>query len=97
MLGVCIGMIGLASLGLSTVSSFSLLLIFMGLSGLGGGGFHPQSLAILSASYPDRRAFALGVHDSSANLGEVLGPLTIGLLLNFLIGAPRCRFGRFQG
>jgi MFS family permease len=50
---------------------------------LGGGGFHPQSLAILSARYRDRRAFALGVHDSSANLGEVLGPLTIGLLLNF--------------
>jgi MFS transporter, FSR family, fosmidomycin resistance protein len=44
LLGLCIGMIGLASLGLSTVSSFPLLLIFMGLSGLGGGGFHPQSL-----------------------------------------------------
>jgi MFS family permease len=83
LLGLCIGMIGLASLGLSAVSSFPLLMIFMGLSGLGGGGFHPQSLAILSARYRDRRAFALGVHDSSANLGEVLGPLTIGLLLNF--------------
>lgn len=83
LLGLCIGVIGLASLGLSAVSSFPLLMIFMGLSGLGGGGFHPQSLAILSARYRDRRAFALGVHDSSANLGEVLGPLTIGLLLNF--------------
>lgn len=97
MLGVCIGMIGLASLGLSTVSSFSLLLIFMGLSGLGGGGFHPQSLAILSASYPDRRAFALGVHDSSANLGEVLGPLTIGLLLNFFDWRTTLQIWRFQG
>jgi MFS family permease len=83
LLGLCIAMIGLASLGLSAVSSFPLLMIFMGLSGLGGGGFHPQSLAILSARYRDSRAFALGVHDSSANLGEVLGPLTIGLLLNF--------------
>jgi MFS family permease len=68
---------------LSAVSSFALLMLFMGLSGLGGGGFHPQSLAILSARYRERRAFALGVHDSSANLGEVLGPLTLGLLLNF--------------
>jgi MFS family permease len=83
LLGTCIAMIGLATYGLSAVSSFPLLMIFMGLSGLGGGGFHPQSLAILSARYRDRRAFALGVHDSSANLGEVLGPLTIGLLLNF--------------
>jgi MFS family permease len=83
LLGTCIAMIGLATYGLSAVSSFPLLMIFMGLSGLGGGGFHPQSLAILSTRYRDRRAFALGVHDSSANLGEVLGPLTIGLLLNF--------------
>jgi MFS family permease len=83
MLGICIVMIGLATFGLSAVSSFSLLMIFMALSGLGGGGFHPQSLAILSARYRDQRAFALGVHDSSANLGEVLGPLSIGLLLNF--------------
>jgi MFS family permease len=83
LLGICIAMIGLATFGLSAVSSFPLLMIFMGLSGLGGGGFHPQSLAILSARYRDKRAFALGVHDSSANLGEVLGPLSIGLLLNF--------------
>jgi MFS transporter, ACS family, hexuronate transporter len=83
LLGICIGMIGVATLGLSAVSSFPLLMVFMGLSGLGGGGFHPQSLAILSARYRDKRAFALGVHDSSANLGEVLGPLSIGLLLNF--------------
>ena len=82
LLGICIGMIGLATFGLSAVSSFPLLMIFMALSGLGGGGFHPQSIAILSARYRDKRAFALGVHDSSANLGEVLGPLSIGLLLS---------------
>jgi hypothetical protein len=30
----------------------------MGLSGLGGGWFHPQSLAILSAKYREKKAFA---------------------------------------
>jgi FSR family fosmidomycin resistance protein-like MFS transporter len=83
LLGLCIGLIGLACLGLSIASSFPLLLIFMALAGFGGGWFHPQSLAILSARYQDKRAFALGVHDSSANLGEVIGPLAIGLLLTF--------------
>src|SRR5688500_7926205 len=83
LLGLCIGMIGLACLGMSVASSFSVLLVFMAMSGFGGGGFHPQSLAILSAKYHERRAFALGVHDSSANLGEVVGPLALGLLLNF--------------
>ncbi|MGH7886549.1 MAG: MFS transporter [Candidatus Binatia bacterium] len=83
LLGACTALIGLGALGLSASSSFPLLMIFMGLSGFGGGWFHPQSLAILSAKYREQKAFALGVHDSSANLGEVIGPLAIGLLLNF--------------
>lgn len=83
LLGLCIGMIGLACLGLSAAATFPMLLVFMGLAGLGGGWFHPQSLAILSARYREQKAFALGVHDSSANLGEVIGPLAIGLLLTF--------------
>jgi MFS transporter, FSR family, fosmidomycin resistance protein len=83
-LGLCIGMIGLGCLGLSAAWSFPVLLIFMALAGAGGGGFHPQSLSILSAAYREKRAFALGVHDSSANLGEVIGPLALGLLITFV-------------
>jgi MFS family permease len=83
LLGICISMIGLGCLGLSAATTFPMLLIFMGLAGFGGGWFHPQSLAILSARYREQKAFALGVHDSSANLGEVVGPLAIGLLLTF--------------
>ena len=83
LLGACTALIGLGALGLSASTSFPLLMIFMGLSGFGGGWFHPQSLAILSARYRERKAFVLGVHDSSANLGEVIGPLAMGLLLNF--------------
>jgi len=83
LLGACITMIGLAAFGLSISSSFAMLMFFMALGGFGGGGFHPQSLAILSAKYRQRKAFALGVHDSSANLGEVIGPLALGVLLNF--------------
>jgi MFS family permease len=56
----------------------------MAISGLGTGGFHPQSLAILSSSYRERRALALGVHDSAANLGEVIAPLVIGALLTYV-------------
>ena len=77
-------MIGFSCLGLSVAWSFFALLIFMALGGAGGGGFHPQSLAILSTAYREKRAFALGVHDSSANLGEVIGPLALGLLITFV-------------
>src|ERR1043165_1689762 len=54
----------------------------MGISGIGTGGFHPQSISILSSAYKERRAFALGIHDSAANLGEVIAPLSIGALLS---------------
>lgn len=83
LLGGCIALIGGSTLGLSLSESFPFLLLFMGLTGFGGGWFHPQSLSILSARYRERKAFALGVHDSSANLGEVVGPLVMGLLLQF--------------
>ncbi|MGH7817386.1 MAG: MFS transporter [Candidatus Binatia bacterium] len=83
LLGSSVALIGLAALGLSASSSFALLMVFMALGGFGGGWFHPQSLAILSAKYREQKAFALGVHDSSANLGEVIGPLAIGFLLDF--------------
>jgi len=83
LLGLCISIIGFATFGLSVSSNFAMLMVYMALGGFGGGGFHPQSLAILSAKYREQKAFALGVHDSSANLGEVIGPLALGFLLNF--------------
>jgi MFS family permease len=95
LLGFRISLIGFATFGLSVSSNFAMLMVYMALGGFGGGGFHPQSLAILSAKYREQKAFALGVHDSSANLGEVIGPLALGFLLNFLIGVRACKFGRF--
>jgi FSR family fosmidomycin resistance protein-like MFS transporter len=83
LLGFCISLIGFATFGLSVSSNFAMLMVYMALGGFGGGGFHPQSLAILSAKYREQKAFALGIHDSSANLGEVIGPLALGFLLNF--------------
>ncbi|HTM10206.1 MAG TPA: MFS transporter [Verrucomicrobiae bacterium] len=80
-LGFCLAFLGLGSLLMSFAPSYWPLLVFMGVSGLGTGGFHPQSIAILSSAYRERRAFALGIHDSAANLGEIIAPLTIGALL----------------
>ncbi|HEY3304703.1 MAG TPA: MFS transporter [Candidatus Binatia bacterium] len=67
LLGVCLVCLGLGSLLMSFATSFWLLLFFMAIGGLGSGSFHPQSIAILSSAYRDRRALALGVHDSAAN------------------------------
>jgi FSR family fosmidomycin resistance protein-like MFS transporter len=83
LLGVCLVFLGLGSLLMSFAPSYWPLLFFMAIGGLGSGSFHPQSIAILSSAYRERRAFALGIHDSAANLGEVIAPLTIGALLTY--------------
>jgi MFS transporter, FSR family, fosmidomycin resistance protein len=83
LLGVCLVFLGLASLLMSFAQSFWALMFFMAIGGIGSGSFHPQSIAILSTAYRERRAFALGIHDSAANLGEVIAPLTIGALLAY--------------
>jgi len=83
LLGLCLVFLGLGSLLMSFAPTYWPLLVFMAISGLGTGGFHPQSIAIISSAYKDRPAFALGIHDSAANLGEVIAPLTIGALLTY--------------
>ena len=83
LLGLCLILIGIASLLMSFAPGYWPLLVFMALGGIGAGGFHPQSIAILSSAYRERRALALGVHDSAASLGEVVAPLTIGMLLTY--------------
>ena len=84
LLGLSLVVIGLSSFLMSFAPDFWTLLLLMAFGAVGAGSFHPQSLAILSASYRDRRALVLGVHDSSGSLGEVLAPLTIGTLLTFM-------------
>lgn len=83
-LGICLILLGLGSFLMSFSMGFGSLVLFISVTAIGAGGFHPQSLSILSARYPDHRALALGVHDSSGNLGEILGPATIGILLGVM-------------
>jgi len=84
LLGTCLVLLGLGSFLMSFAQGFGSLILFISVTAMGAGGFHPQSLSILSARYPNHRALSLGVHDSSGNLGEILGPATIGILLSMM-------------
>jgi len=72
LLGLSLVVIGLSSFLMSFAPDFWTLLLLMAFGAVGAGSFHPQSLAILSASYRDRRALVLGVHDSSGSLAKSL-------------------------
>jgi MFS family permease len=82
LLGTCLVLLGLGSLLMSFAEGLGSLMLGISIAAIGAGGFHPQSLSILSARYPNHRGLALGIHDSSGNLGEILGPATIGILLS---------------
>jgi MFS family permease len=97
LLGLCLILIGLSSFLMSFALDFWTLLSLMAFGAIGAGGFHPQSLAILSAAYRDRRALAVGVHDSSGNLGEVLAPLTIGAILSYMDWRSTLQFWAIPG
>tara|TARA_B110000438_G_scaffold112060_1_gene109955 strand:+ start:1155 stop:2381 length:1227 start_codon:yes stop_codon:yes gene_type:complete len=87
--GIIIGfsavMLSLGFLLVSLLSSSNWIILgFLAFIILGGGAnlWHPPAFAVLSSKYPDRKAFALGVHLSAASAGNALGPLLTGALLS---------------
>lgn len=50
-----------------------------------GSLWHLPSLAALSQRFPDKRGFAVGIHGSGGNMGNVLGPLLAAGLLALMV------------
>lgn len=67
------------SVGFANV--YFLLLLLIPTATLFSNLWHSPSMSLLSATYPDRKGFALGLHGSAANLGQSLSPLLVGLLI----------------
>lgn len=68
--------------GFSQVYVFVLVLI--PLFTLCNNLWHAPAMSMLSEAYPDQRGFALGLHGASANLGQSLAPLVVGVLVTYL-------------
>ena len=86
--GLIIGLSALIlSVGFYLVSIISydnwIFLGFVSFIFLGAGAnlWHPPAFSVLSYKYPEKKAFALGVHLSAASAGNTLGPLITGLIL----------------
>lgn len=52
--------------------------------GIGSSPNHPVGGAIMAASFPRDRAKALGLHHTLGNVGGLMAPLIVGVLLQFL-------------
>ena len=61
------------------------ILVVMFFAGFGPAIFHPPALGELSRRFPDRTGFAISLHGMAANIGEVLGPFTVAIFLQFML------------
>lgn len=61
--------------------NYLVLQIMVALVGIGGSTWHPAAMSTLSNRFPERRGFALSLHEFGANLGDALAPLVIGVML----------------
>jgi MFS transporter, FSR family, fosmidomycin resistance protein len=62
-------------------SSYTVILIAVGVVGIGSFLWHPAAITALSQMYPTRRGYGLALHELGANLGDTLTPLAAGFLL----------------
>lgn len=77
--GVFASITGLALTGIAP--SFSWLLVFIAMSGLGSGAFHPEASRGTHLASGTHKATAQAIFQVGGNAGQAFGPLMIPLLL----------------
>jgi MFS family permease len=78
-------LMGIATFTASFISTYQLMLLAILFMSIGPSMFHPPALGELARRFPNKRGLAVSMHGFGANIGEVLGPITIaGLLLIFV-------------
>lgn len=65
----------------SVSPTYLLLQLTVALVGIGAITWHPAAMATLVERMPERKGFALSLHEFGANLGDALAPMAIGALL----------------
>ncbi len=75
---ITIGICGVAAAGLfiGLSQTYTMMIIFLALMGLMGGGYHPSAPPMISASVkPEKRGSALGLHTIGGGASYFLAPL----------------------
>ncbi len=85
MLGLSLGLMGLSFLLAGYAPSYWTMFAVMFLVGVGPAIFHPPAISELSRRFPERRGFVVSLHGLGANVGEVLGPVTVAGVLTFMM------------
>jgi EmrB/QacA subfamily drug resistance transporter len=75
----------LASLGCGLSSSLEMLIAMRAVQGLGAAFMTPQTMAVITRTFPpNRRGAAMGLWGATAGMATLIGPLAGGLLVDAL-------------
>ena len=80
MLFISLALMGISYFLLGVAPNFFWIVLVIFLVGIGPSLYHPPAIASLSRKFPDRRGFAISLHGTGGSVGEVLGPLIVGLV-----------------
>ena len=80
MLFISLSLMGISYFLLGIAPSYWWVLAVMLLVGIGPSLYHPPAIASLSRKFPDKIGFAISLHGTGGSIGEMLGPVIIGLL-----------------
>lgn len=61
--------------------NFALVAIAAGVLGVASSLWHPPALGLLTTRFPERKGFAMAIHGVGAGIGDLTGPITVGVLL----------------
>ena len=73
--------VGVGYLLFALSSVYVLMLAFLLIPSIGTALWHPPALALLSQRFPGRRGLLISLHRSTGNLGDVIAPLIVGVVL----------------
>jgi len=75
----------LASLGCGLSSTLEMLILFRAVQGLGAAMMTPQTMSVITRTFPpDRRGAAMGLWGATSGVATLVGPLAGGLLVDGL-------------
>lgn len=66
---------------MAVAPTFAWLVVASLVCGLGATTFHPQATHFLTAAFPDRKGWAMGVHGWGGSIGNFLAPLAVAALV----------------
>ena len=61
-------------------ASYSLLLLFVFVSGIGSAAYHPPAVALITREMPERRGFCMGLFNGGGDAGNIISPAVVGWL-----------------